>query len=76
MIWDTKHDLRCPVKSRLDICVNLLIEKTAGAEVYDFQTRTVTGFEENVLGFEIAVDDFMLADEPKGLEDLDRKSSN
>ena len=54
-IWNTQDDLRCSVKSRLNVGVNSLILETGAAEIYDFYAWLCRILEQNVFRLQIAM---------------------
>jgi hypothetical protein len=56
----------------LDVGVHFFVRFAAATEVDDFNGRAAGGTEEDVLGFEVTVDDVDvgLAEEEEGAEDL------
>lgn len=59
-VRNTKDDLRRTIEPRLDVSVNTLICKAAGAKVDDLDARFVRTFEKNVLWLEVAVNKVFL----------------
>lgn len=72
-IRNPKNDFGRPVKPRLYVGVNALIEHAARPIVNYLDSRLVRLLEQNVLRLHIAVDDIVFALKLQGLQDLDRE---
>ncbi len=68
--------LGCSVEPRLDVCVDALIVHTAASIVNNFNSRLVCLFQQDVFWLQITVNDFMIALEFKGLQELDCEPAN
>lgn len=75
-IGHSKYNLGGSVESRLNVRVDLLIFKTTGAEVDDLNLRVHGMGEENVLGLEVAVNDFVLLEHYQAAQELFGKTPN
>ena len=75
-VGDAEDDLRSPVETTLDICVNALVLEAAATIVDNFDTRLVRLFKKDILRLQITVDNLVVALELERLEDLNRESAN
>lgn len=74
VVGDAKHNFRCAVETRLDVCVDFLVFKASAAEVNDFDARLVDLAQQNVFGFEVAVHDVVFPHVVERNEDLNRET--
>ena len=76
-VWkDSQHDLWCSIESTLNICVhNFFIESTAAKVSYD-DPALIFLFQQNILGFQVTVDDAKSFHVLKTAHELNGKSSN
>lgn len=75
-IGHTKDYFWRSVEARLDVCVDLLILHAAGAKVDDLDLRASGMGEEDVLGLQVAVDDFVAFEKHQTTEKLFGKASD
>lgn len=66
-VWNTEDDFGCAVEPRLDVGVYALVLEAAAPVVDYLDSRFVWLLKENVLGFQITMDDCMVALELEGL---------
>lgn len=72
--FESENDLRRPIESALDISVHHFIFKTTTTEINEFDATLIDLLQQNVLRFEITMDDLLLSDEHQSLQDLNRES--
>jgi len=72
-VGNAKNDLGRPVKTRLYVCVDALVEHAARPIVNYLDSRLVRLLEQNVFGLHVAVHDVVFALELQRLQDLDRE---
>ena len=75
-VADSHHDLRSSVEPTLDIGIELLVFICATTEIDDFDSTLVLFPEQDVLWFEVAVDDVELFHVVERDQDLDGEPSN
>lgn len=73
---DTEHDVGRSVKPRLDVSVDDFVFETSAAEVCDGDPALVFLFHQNVLWFEVTVDDAEVLQVAQAREQLDRKTTD
>ena len=71
-----ENNFRGPVKSRLHISIDLLIPEASRSKVNNLQVPAHRIYTKNVLGLQITVDDFVLLQEDKALQNLDGVITN
>jgi hypothetical protein len=71
-----KNYLWRPVKSRLNVSVKLFRLKTSTSHVNHLDSRLVLFFQQNIFGFQVAVNYFKVRKVHQCLQNLDRESSD
>ena len=74
-VWDANYDLRRPVKAGLDVRVNPLVGEAGGSEVDYFDTGLIWALQQDVLRFQVAVDDVFVSEELERLQDLNGEAA-
>lgn len=76
VVWNTQHDLRCAVESRLDVRVYLLVFKAPRPKVDDLNSRFVDLSQQNVFGFQITMHDVVFPHVVQRDKNLDSEALN
>ena len=76
IVRQTKYNLRSPIVSALDVSIDSLSFETARSKIDDLDTRLVHFFQENILRFEIGMDNMIFVKKMNAIEHLKHKATH
>ena len=74
-VRDANYNLRCPVEAGLDVRVNALVGEAGRPEVNYFDTRLIWTLQQDILWFQVTVDDVLVSEELERLQDLNGEAA-
>ena len=74
-VRDANYNLRCSVEAGLDVRVDPLIREAGRPEVDYFDSRFIRALQQDILWFQVTVDDVLVAEELERLQDLNGEAT-
>lgn len=74
-VRNANYNLRCPVEAGLDVRVDPLVGEAGGPEVDYFDARLIWTLQQDILWFQVTVDDVLVSEELERLQDLNGEAA-